>query len=222
MTPQTKQRMTYLTGIKLVITDWSGVFSDDRRSVYEANMRVLEAYEKDRFSFEEWLPRTRLSPVEFFEDHGVSGSPQALFEEYRLAYTKVKDEGILPVVYSDAQDVLGFLSAKEIPIVVLSSHPKDHLLAEAAEYRIDGYFVEFLGSVRDKAAGISQVILERDLRPTDSVYLGDTIYDIQAAKAAGVYSIGVATGYHLRPRLESEDPNFVVDSLTDFKALFRK
>jgi beta-phosphoglucomutase-like phosphatase (HAD superfamily) len=39
--------------IKLYIFDWSGTLSDDRRPVYEANMRVLVAYGKQRMTFQQ-------------------------------------------------------------------------------------------------------------------------------------------------------------------------
>ncbi len=105
---------------------------------------------------------------------------------------------------------------------MISSHPKDHLLAEASEYGIAGYFAGFVGNAKDKTEEIVQVLLRWGFRPDSAVYLGDTINDVQAAKAAGVHSVGVATGYHIREKLENEDPDFVVDSLTDFTRLLRR
>ena len=58
--------------------------------------------------------------------------------------------------------------------------------------------------------------------PSNAIYLGDTIYDIRAAKKAGVHSVGVATGYHVRERLVNENPDFVVDSLTEFQSTITK
>src|SRR3989344_4207780 len=69
--------------IGLLVFDWSGVISDDRMPVYEANMRILEDYGKPTISFEEWLPRTTMTPVEFLKNHGVFGDDKKMFALYK-------------------------------------------------------------------------------------------------------------------------------------------
>jgi pyrophosphatase PpaX len=50
---------------------------------------------------------------------------------------------------------------------------------------------------------------ERD----DAVYVGDSPFDIRAAKAAGVHSVAVTWGgIHPRERLEAEEPDAVVET----------
>lgn len=49
--------------------------------------------------------------------------------------------------------------------------------------------------------------------PAASAYVGDSPYDIRAAKAAGMHAIGVSWGrIHDRASLEAEEPDAVVDS----------
>jgi pyrophosphatase PpaX len=49
--------------------------------------------------------------------------------------------------------------------------------------------------------------------PDDAVYVGDAPFDVQAAKAAGLYSVGVSWGgIHGRERLEAEEPDALVDT----------
>ncbi len=59
------------TRLRLFVTDWSGVISDDRKPVYETNMQMLERRGKPRMSFGEWLPRTTMTPIEFLAGQGV-------------------------------------------------------------------------------------------------------------------------------------------------------
>jgi pyrophosphatase PpaX len=50
-------------------------------------------------------------------------------------------------------------------------------------------------------------------RPDEAAYVGDAPFDVQAAKAAGVFAIGVTWGdIHSRERLEAEDPDVLVDT----------
>jgi len=204
-----------LIGIKAIISDWSGVFSDDRKPVYEANMRVLEKHGKIRISFDEWLPVTRLTPVEFFKDFGIDGDHDALFEEYRVEYSQVGKEGLHPVAYPDAKDFLTSLKAKRIPIIVVSSHPEQNLRTEAIAYGIDHYFEGFYGNLKDKDAAIQMVCKLKNLHSSSAAYIGDTIYDVQEAKKAGAKSVAVATGYHVKERLDREDPDLLLNSLSE-------
>jgi pyrophosphatase PpaX len=57
--------------------------------------------------------------------------------------------------------------------------------------------------------------LERlDADPAGAVYVGDSPFDVQAAKAAGVAAIAVTWGrIHSRERLEREDPDAVVETV---------
>jgi pyrophosphatase PpaX len=50
----------------------------------------------------------------------------------------------------------------------------------------------------------------------DAVYVGDSPFDIQAAKAAGVGSVAVTWGrIHSRQRLEREEPDAIVDTVEE-------
>jgi pyrophosphatase PpaX len=49
--------------------------------------------------------------------------------------------------------------------------------------------------------------------PGEAVYVGDAPFDVKAAKAAGLYSVGVSWGgIHGRERLEAEEPDALVDT----------
>ena len=49
--------------------------------------------------------------------------------------------------------------------------------------------------------------------PAETAYVGDSPFDIRAAKAAGMYAVGVTWGrIHDRALLEAEAPDALVDS----------
>jgi pyrophosphatase PpaX len=50
-------------------------------------------------------------------------------------------------------------------------------------------------------------------RPEEAAYVGDAPFDVQAAKAAAVFAIGVTWGgIHSRERLEAEQPDALADT----------
>jgi pyrophosphatase PpaX len=49
--------------------------------------------------------------------------------------------------------------------------------------------------------------------PGEAAYVGDAPFDVKAAKAAGLYSVGVSWGgIHRRERLQAEEPDALVDT----------
>jgi pyrophosphatase PpaX len=49
--------------------------------------------------------------------------------------------------------------------------------------------------------------------PADSAYVGDSPFDVRAAKAAGMFAVAVTWGrIHERERLEAEEPDAIVDT----------
>ena len=199
--------------IRKVLTDWSGVISDDRYPVYEANIRMLERRNFPRISFDEWLPTTTASPREYFVARGVIENEDALFNEYTELYSEVRSGGMHPFAYPDAKLFLNTLKQKSVPVLVVSSHPEQNLKKEAEEYGLSPLIEKFIGSAKDKSVELKKIV--GNYSPREFVYLGDTIYDIQSAKKAGVVSVGVASGYHVREKLEAQKPDILVDSLTE-------
>ena len=52
------------------------------------------------------------------------------------------------------------------------------------------------------------------------IYVGDAPFDVKAAKAAGLYSVGVTWGgIHARELLETEQPDALVDSPEELHAV---
>lgn len=55
--------------------------------------------------------------------------------------------------------------------------------------------------------------------PAEAAYVGDSPFDIRAARAAGVHAIAVTWGgIHPRERLEAEEPDAVVDTTEELRA----
>jgi beta-phosphoglucomutase len=55
------------------------------------------------------------------------------------------------------------------------------------------------------------------VKPEDCIVIEDSIHGIEAAKRAGMKSLAVTTGQATRKDLEGLNPNWVLDSLEDFR-----
>lgn len=58
------------------------------------------------------------------------------------------------------------------------------------------------------------------VRPKNAVFVGDTIMDVQAGKAAGCFTVAVTYGIGSRGALESQAPDMMADSFSEVAKLF--
>ena len=202
--------------IKKVILDWSGVISNDMKAVYECNMQIVREHGKPTVTFEEWRARSVMTAAEDLRNYGIEGTDEELMAHYGERIAAALKQ-FPPTIYPDVPETLQQLRGKNVELSVLSSHPQKSLDGEAKRYRIAKYFDRIVGGATDKVAGIRSLCDGHE--PTETVYAGDTIYDIRAAKGAGVLSAAIFTGYHSEERLYAEKPNFPLRTFSELDTL---
>lgn len=204
--------------IKLCVFDWSGTISDDRLPVYEANRKLCEHYGVVLLPYDEWLRATTMTPREYFASAGVTDDQETLFRIYKQYYIDVINSGIIPTVYADADPLLTQL-AQDKTLAVVSSHPVESLQHEADLFGLRHLFKAFVGESTNKTHDLMALLEELGYDTKEAIYVGDMIYDIRSAKAAGITSIAVTTGYHPKAMLEAEHPDHIIDNLTQLRKL---
>jgi len=70
-------------------------------------------------------------------------------------------------------------------------------------------------TMKPRPEGLLQAVSMLSLPKDDVYYVGDTPYDVMAAKGAGVKSVSVATGSYSSDRLAAEGPDFVISSISE-------
>lgn len=194
--------------------DWSGTLSNDPVVILAANNRMFEQKGLIPLTLAEWRPRTRLNAAQYMRDHGIEGSDGELLSWYQRELENVKADGIYPSPYPDTAQLLSCLKTKGFGIAVLSTHPINHLREESNQYEVAGLIDLFIGDSPNKTDGLRTLMKRYGItNPQQALYVGDTVYDIQHAKEAGVVSVAVCEGFHDRARLTAENPNFIFDDL---------
>jgi phosphoglycolate phosphatase len=64
---------------------------------------------------------------------------------------------------------------------------------------------------------ILQALNETGIKPNDAMMIGDTMYDMQMAVAAGVRAIGVAWGYHHADRLRASGATYIAEDIPSLR-----
>ncbi len=205
--------------IELVVFDWSGTVSDDRKPVYEATVKILKALNKNVMSFEEWLTLTDGSIIKFLNNRGVYEDARILFNMYERYLDEIVSNGVNPIMYPDAFEIFQYLSAKGKKMAILSTHPEKHLRREANEYDLSQFITSLIGSSADKSEDLLNLCEEFNVKPENILFVGDMVSDIQAAKKVGVISVAITTGYHPKELLLAQKPDFIFSNLSDLKTI---
>src|SRR3989338_4440507 len=200
-----------------IIFDWSGTISDDRIPVYEANRVILKRYKKEIPPIEQFLSQTVGTFQEFARSLGIDEDVETLSRLYAEAYERITNSGTTPILFCDVHNSVNTLRNNNFDLAVLSSHPQKSLEKEAVNYKIREYFTILRGDSRNKTRDLSTLCKRLSFFPSKTIYLGDMVQDIKAAKLSGLQSAVITTGYHSREKLLRENPSIgVFNTLEEF------
>ena len=123
-------------------------------------------------------------------------------------------------VFPDAVEVLQRLKSRGVRLCVVTNSGKAAALQSLKKADLDRFF-EFVltrddtEKMKPRPEGILKAIEMLNVRPADAYYIGDSRYDITAAKQAGAKVVGVATGNYTAERLRSEGADVVIGALSE-------
>jgi phosphoglycolate phosphatase len=134
----------------------------------------------------------------------------ALYEAELVTHTRL---------YPHARDLLHELKAAAIPMAICTNKPQPltHLILERLD--LASYFAVIWGGETGKplkpdATCLRMVCEQLGVAPAETMMVGDSHTDIDAARASGCASIVISHGYEQRP-LESLGADVIVSGLAD-------
>ncbi|THG28599.1 HAD family hydrolase [Naasia lichenicola] len=122
--------------------------------------------------------------------------------------------------FDGARELIAELADRGVRVVLATSAPEDELATLRTVLDVDGYLTGVTSSGDVETAkpepDIVQVALERaGVGADEAVFVGDTIWDIQAAGKAGVPTIGVRSGGVSEEELRGAGAVEVYDDVRD-------
>ena len=111
-------------------------------------------------------------------------------------------------VYKDIPEVLGVLKERGHSLYVVTSKPTVYAERIVNHFSLRGYFrgiygSELDGTRTDKTSLMSHILQRESSASPGTFMIGDRKHDIIAAKANGVFGLGVLWGYGTREELEA-------------------
>jgi pyrophosphatase PpaX len=134
-------------------------------------------------------------------------------EEYERAH-----QTLIP--FAGIMDVLTLLKAKKLRLAIISGKGPGSMKISLKQSGLTGFFETVItGSDQraNKPAHIHQLLRTWDYTPEEVAYIGDTAYDMEAAKEVGVWSIGAlwADTADVR-KVKAADPLVTFEDVAEF------
>jgi phosphoglycolate phosphatase-like HAD superfamily hydrolase/ADP-ribose pyrophosphatase YjhB (NUDIX family) len=200
--------------IRNVIFDWSGTLVDDLPAVLKASNFVLAQAGRPEMSLEQFRAEFSLPFASFYDRH-TPGLPMAQLESWFHSSFRQAQDSVIELPY--ARDFLEFCRAQKLRTFLLSSVHKDHFAAQCRVTGFDAFLDRPYTDVWDKRKKIHEILAENQLRPEETLFVGDMQHDVETAHHGGIHSCAVLTGYNSLEQLRAAQPDLIVEHLGELR-----
>jgi phosphoglycolate phosphatase len=124
----------------------------------------------------------------------------------------VKADETISKPINGMSEMLRRLKKQGYTLGIMTSNKKASVEKFLKEHNLEVFDFVYSGSnLFGKDRVLKSILKKHKLNLKNSIYVGDEIRDIQAAKKIGLASIAVTWGYNSRKGLSSFDPKFIVE-----------
>ena len=198
-----------------VAFDWNGTLVDDAARACAATGVVLERFGLPPLELEQFQAGFRLPLRAWIAGLGV---PADVVDEAIGEWNR--EMGDRPTeLAAGAREMITALRSAGIRLGVVSAASLDAVHRDLSRSALGGFAAELDFIVGDAAPKRAAFDTLTGSRPRDFVYVGDTEYDMQEARAAGVRAVGYAGGYRPAAALAAAGADRVIDRLSELPAL---
>jgi phosphoglycolate phosphatase-like HAD superfamily hydrolase/ADP-ribose pyrophosphatase YjhB (NUDIX family) len=205
--------------IRNIIFDWSGTLVDDLPAVLKASNFVLTQSGKPEMSLEQFRAEFSL-PFKKFYDRHTPHVPMPQLEDW--FHTEFKRAQASVTELPHAREFLEFCRAKKFRTFLLSTVHADHFAAQCRVTGFDAFLDRPYTDVWDKREKIHEILAENNLKPGETIFIGDMQHDIETARHGGVHSCAVLTGYNSLEQLREAKPDLIVEHLSELRRLLEQ
>ncbi|MBX9949792.1 MAG: HAD family hydrolase [Candidatus Obscuribacterales bacterium] len=206
---------------KLAIFDFDGTLVDSAPGIIDVMRQVIEEYELHEDILTKWrdlvgVPLGKQMEI-IFPNHSEEFWLEVA-DRYRAIYDGKTIE-ICPL-FPDLLPMLNSLKDAGIKISIASSKRRPLIEVVLEHHELSAFFELVVGATdithhKPHPESVHHTIKLLGVQHSDTVVIGDSIYDLEMARNAGVDAIGVTTGIHSKEILITAGPLYIVDSLDE-------
>ncbi len=205
--------------IRNIIFDWSGTLVDDLPAVLKASNYVLTQAGKQEMTLDTFRAEFQLPFTTFYDRH-TPDVPMAQLEEWFHAEFRRSQTSVVELPHARA--FLEFCRKHKLRTFLLSTVHADHFKVQCQGNRFDLFLDRPYTDVWDKREKIHEILRDNNLKPDETLFIGDMEHDIATAKHGGIHSAAVLTGYNTLEQLRAAKPDVIVEHLSDLRTILEK
>jgi len=205
--------------IRNIIFDWSGTLVDDLPAVLKASNYVLTQSGRMEMSLEQFRAEFSLPFKKFYDRH----TPEVPMKQLELWFHQEFVQAQNSVVeLPHARQFLEFCREQKLRTFLLSTVHGDYFKKQCDATGFDAFLDKSYTDVWDKREKIHEILRENNLRPDETLFIGDMEHDIETARHGGIHSCAVLTGYNTLDQLRAAKPDLIVEHLGELKFVLLK
>lgn len=214
-----------MTALKLAVFDCDGTLVDSERGInaaMNAAWRATGLQPPPAAAARAVIGLSLSNAIDRLAPEADAGLRARLADAYREIFHDPNAPRADEPLYPGAVAALDAIEAAGILLGVATGKGHRGLTAVLARHGLTERFVT--KQTADRAAGkpdpemLRRAMAEAGAAPQTTVMIGDTVYDIEMARNAGVAAIGVAWGYHAADDLHHAGAMVVLDEFSQLPA----
>jgi phosphoglycolate phosphatase len=205
--------------IRNIIFDWSGTLVDDLPAVLKASNFVLTQAGRPEMSLEQFRAEFSLPFTKFYDRHTPHVSMPQLEDWFHSSF-KVAQTSVIELPH--ARDFLEFCRAKKFRTFLLSTVHADHFAVQGRVIDFHTFLEKAYTDIWDKRKKIHDILAENNLKPDETLFIGDMEHDIETAHHGGIHSCAVLTGYNTLEQLRAAKPDLIVEHLGELRRVLEQ
>jgi phosphoglycolate phosphatase len=209
-----------MTRLRLALFDCDGTLVDSQHAIVAA---MADAFHNEGLAAPEPASVRQvvgLSLVEAVARLSPGAEPavhERLSERYKQAFHRQRSAGLHPEpLYPGLRAALDTLGREGVVLGVATGKSRRGLDAVLNHHGLTGRFATLqtadTGPGKPDPDMVFRALAESGAEAADTVMIGDTVYDIEMARRAGVGALGVSWGYHEVDWLRRAGAHRVVDA----------
>lgn len=202
--------------IRSVVFDFDGTLFDTKIGILECLRSAADRFGVDSSILSDWVIGP---PAEESAERLMPDRSEATRHEFLVAYREEYSRRgwLQSLPYPGVLSLLDWLRARQIQMFICTSKRMDLTLKLLRHYRIEESFLAIAADdpslkSHHKKDLLKNLIVEQNIDVSRCVMIGDSIYDVEGARATGMTVIAVLYGYGKREELIGSRPDATCES----------
>lgn len=210
---------------KLAIFDFDGTLMDSVEDVVISFNKALTVYDRPTLTRQDYIGYLGGNIDEIISlvlgDKSNPENRETFKRVYLDFYESSKKEATVP--FPKSHEILEKLQEKDILLAINSNRFTYSINLFVGRFFSDIDFIAIEGHEMDFPSkpnpyGINKIMKEVNINPDETIYIGDSITDIETAKNAGIDCIIVKWGYGNREDWEND---YILEAVDDFAQILK-